>query len=115
MRVPHAEKARVPLRKVTGYLLSGTHRLGRHKARFFAACGFSPAEPDALRGALRRHVADHAVIRQEATRFGTRYAVDGIMATPDGRTPRVRTVWFIGTGEEVPRFVTAYPLTRGDP
>jgi len=46
------------------------------------------------------------------TPLGIRYAVDGIMAAPDGRAPNVRTVWFIETGEEVPRFVTAYPLKR---
>jgi hypothetical protein len=32
------------------------------------------------------------------------------MATPDGRTPLVRSVWFIDTGTEIPRFATAYPL-----
>jgi hypothetical protein len=33
---------------------------------------------------------------------------------PDGRTPTIRSVWFIETGEEVPRFVTAYPLAKGE-
>jgi hypothetical protein len=28
---------------------------------------------------------------------------------PDGRAPLVRAVWFIGTDEEIPRLVTAYP------
>jgi hypothetical protein len=30
----------------------------------------------------------------------------------DGRNPLVRAVWFIETGEAIPRLVTAYPLER---
>ena len=36
------------------------------------------------------------------------------MKTPDGRAPRLRSVWFIETGADTPRFVTAYPLRRED-
>ena len=59
---------------------------------------------------LRRHAADYEVARTENSPFGARYVVEGIMATPDGRDPLVRTVWFVDTGAETPRFVTAYPL-----
>ena len=31
---------------------------------------------------------------------------------PDGRQPFIRAVWFIETGEEIPRLATAYPLQR---
>jgi hypothetical protein len=41
-----------------------------------------------------------------------RYIIDGILITPDGRNPMVRSVWFIETGEITPRFVTAYPAGR---
>lgn len=39
-----------------------------------------------------------------------RYIVKGELLVPDGRTPLIRSVWFIETDEHVPRFVTAYPL-----
>ena len=42
--------------------------------------------------------------------FGTGYTVEGALLAPDGRTLRVRVVWFIEIGEAVPRLVTAYPL-----
>jgi hypothetical protein len=46
--------------------------------------------------------------------IGVRYVIESIMQAPDGRTPTIRSVWFIETGEEKPRFVTAYPLARGE-
>jgi hypothetical protein len=46
----------------------------------------------------------------EDTPFGTSYTVEGAMATPDGRAVQVRVVWFIDSGEALPRLVTAYPL-----
>jgi hypothetical protein len=48
----------------------------------------------------------------EATPFGTRYVIEGILSTPDGRALLIRTVWFIETGQQIPRFVTAYLLQR---
>jgi len=36
----------------------------------------------------------------------------GTLAAPNGRKPLVRAVWFIETGENKPKFVTAYPLER---
>ena len=41
---------------------------------------------------------------------GVSYLVEGPLATPSGRQPRVRTVWLVETGELAPRFITAYPL-----
>jgi len=38
--------------------------------------------------------------------------VDGALAAPDGRRPRVRVIWFIETSEDVPHLVTAYPLEK---
>jgi hypothetical protein len=41
MPLPNAENAYVPLSKITRYLLSETHSVGRAKARFFRALGFN--------------------------------------------------------------------------
>ena len=35
----------------------------------------------------------------EPSPFGTRYVVEGIMTAPDGRSPLIRTVWFIRNEE----------------
>jgi len=60
--------------------------------------------------ALLRHARESNVVDSVVTQFGTKYRIDGRLRTPDGRDPRVRAVWFVGTGEQRPRFVTAYSI-----
>lgn len=109
MKLPHHQRAMVPRDKIVQYLLSPTHDQGRHKWAFFTAFGFNAQRWEELAAALRRH-ANYEVADTEHTPFGTRYAIEGIIETPDGRSPRIRSVWFLSPDEEVPRFVTAYPL-----
>lgn len=110
MKLPEYKSAIVPDRKITAYLLSLTHRDGRNKAAFFMRYGFTADDWQTLSAALKRHAADHEVVATETTVFGTNYVVEGPLLTPDGRSPRVRVVWFIATGERIPTLVTAYPL-----
>jgi hypothetical protein len=110
VKLPNQENATVAREKVVDYLLSTTHRDGRHRAVFFGGFGFAPDDWQALAEALIRHASDHEVAKEEDSPFGTRYVVEGIMLMVDGRTAYVRTVWFIDNGADTPRFVTAYPL-----
>ncbi len=110
MKLSMAGTIEIPKEKITDYLLSKTHWDGRHKAAFFRAFGFTVEAWDLLVNALHKHVADHEVVKKENSPFGIRYVVEGKMEVPDGRAPTVRSVWFIGTGEDVLRLVTAYPL-----
>lgn len=114
MKLSNCANATVPQDKITGYLLSATHRDGRHKAAFFTSFGFTAEHWQELAAALLRHAADHEVAREEDSPFGKRYVIEGTMEAPDGRTPLLRSVWFIETDAEVPRFVAAYPLRRED-
>lgn len=113
MKLPHHESVEIPEQKIAEYLLSSTHRDGRHKAAFFSSFGFSTERWEVLAEALREHAANHEVAKVEDSPFGTRYIVEGVLTTPDGRNPLVRSVWFIDAGETTPRLVTAYPLKRG--
>jgi len=110
MKVPNTEQAIVPRAKLADYLLSSSHRDGRHKARFFSNSGLFQDNWLELENLVRQHVQEHEITKEESSPFGTRYVVDGIMKMPNGRTPRIRTVWFIRFTEEIPRFVTAYPV-----
>jgi hypothetical protein len=110
MKLPSVEQAAVKREKVTDYLLSASHPNGRHKARFFAAFGFSAAAWEVLANALLHHAVEHDVTKVESSPFGARYVVDGKLFSPDGRNPMVRTVWFVESGDTTPYFVTAYPL-----
>jgi hypothetical protein len=113
MGLPGAERADVEPRKVTDYLLSSVHPVGRHKARFFRALGFSLGQADELRGALLRIARHGTVSSRVVTAFGTRYIVDGVVETPAGISVALRTVWIIPQGSGRPEFVTAFPRRRG--
>ena len=89
MKLPNLEAAVVPEEKIIGYLLSATHRDGRHKAAFFLSFGFAAGAPETLRAALLNHAAEHEVSKAESTPFGTRYVVEGTIETPLGRTPKI--------------------------
>ena len=110
MKLPNADLVRVERAKITDYLLNAEHRYGVSKARFFARFGFSLADWETLAQALREHVRQHEVNRVTQTSFGPQYEVEGELSTPDGRTPRVRSVWQLDHGMVAPRLITAYPL-----
>ncbi len=112
MKLPRAEEAVVPREKVTDYLLSSSHRTGRAKAEFFTRFGFTVEGWWALADALKRHAASCEVEAVQKTAYGTRYTIEGPLETPDGRNPRVRTVWFVEAGGLASRLVTAYPCSR---
>ena len=110
MKLPGAKQASVRPGKVTEYLLSASHPNGRHKAHFFRAFGFSVDAWQVLEHALLQHAKEHYVFKADPSPFGVRYVIDGKLCSPDGRNPKVRTVWFIESGETIPYFVTAYPI-----
>jgi hypothetical protein len=109
MKLPEYESVSIPLEKITGYLLSSAHPSGRSKARFFARFGFSAAEPNILMEALRKH-AYNDYAKSEKNPFGTRYVKEAPLFAPDDRKPLMRTIWFIEHDEQIPLFVTAYPV-----
>jgi Domain of unknown function (DUF6883) len=78
------------------------------KALFFSRLGFAATRWEELAEAFKRHAAENDVAEEKATTFGTSYTFEGPLVTPDGRNPVVRVVWFIETGETIPRLVTAY-------
>lgn len=99
MKLPNCERAVVSREKLVDYLLSTTHRDGQHKAAFFGSFGFRPENWETL-----------AWTKVEESPYGRRYVIEGIMLMADGRDTLLRTVWFIDTDTDTPRFVTAYPL-----
>ena len=112
MRLPNADQARVDREKITDYLLSTTHPRGRSKAEFFIRFGFRAEGWEMLADALRNHAVSYPVARTVSSPYGVRYTVDGPIETPDGRNPRVRTVWMIDEGSTTPRLLTALQVRR---
>jgi hypothetical protein len=110
MKLPNPEKLLVERDKITGYLLNPAHRYGASKARFFADFGFRLDAWEVLAEALCEHGRTHEVARVQETGYGPRYTVEGVLTTPTGRGPRIRSVWQWDKGAVAPRLVSAYPL-----
>ena len=110
MKLPNRERAQVPKRKLTKYLLSLSHPVGGPKARFFRSHGFDDTSVDRLRAELLGVAQRGEVVETEETAHGTKYVIVGSLLAPGGEEISVRTVWIIETpGVSDPRFVTAYP------
>ena len=110
MKLPHADQAIVDETKVSGYLLNPDHPHGSKKARYFEGFGFLSSEPKLLSDALKSLAIAGEVSQVRQTDYGPCYSVEGQLAAPDGRNPRVRSVWMVDEGGVAPRLITAYPL-----
>jgi len=107
--LPNADDAIIDAAKLRDYLLSTQHPLGRFKARFFGALGFSADRWQELESALRTQHLTQLAEQGAAIGGGQKFMIQAILTGPNGQTAVVVSVWFVRLGEAVPRFVTAYP------
>jgi hypothetical protein len=109
MPIPHADSARVPLEKLTEYLLNEQHPVGGSKAKWFRSLGYQADHPVTLERDLCELVRTSEVYTENDTPFGTKYVVSGRMKSPSGKEVNLTTVWIIEPSDRSPRLVTAYP------
>ena len=109
MQIPNANRAVIDPTKLHGYLLSRSHQVGRFKAAFFLALGYSPEDWRRLEADLRSQHLPKDATPEERTSYGQKYAIRATLVGPSGSSADVVSVWFVRRGEEFPRFVTAYP------
>ena len=109
MSLPNADRAVIDATKVRDYLLSKTNPVGRFKAAFFSALGYSADRWEVLRDDLLVLADTARAAPGKPSPFGRPFEVDGILTGPSGRSAEIRTVWIIRTTEDSPRFVTAFP------
>ena len=95
--------------KIRDFLLSRSHPVGRHKAAFFAAPGYTTVDWERLRHDLIALARGGTVTFSEDGPFGRKLALDGMLSGPSGRSASVRTIWIAETDSAALRFVTAYP------
>lgn len=112
MKLPDAQLATVPERKITHYLLNPAHPAGGSKAGFFLKHGFTTAGWQTLTEALLQIARENEVVETDLTPHGRRYVVDGRLTAPDGAGLNVRTAWYIDFTGGAPRFVTAHPMPK---
>jgi hypothetical protein len=107
--IPNSDNAVISIEKLRDYLLNSEHRRGGHKAKLLLAFGYRTDNPERLDQDLRaQHLtAECHEIKQSP--WGTRYEIRSPLATPNGRTIMMESIWQIDTGTDVPRFITMYP------
>ena len=112
MTLPNADRAVIEGAKLFDYLLSRSHPVGRFKAKFFTSLGYFREGWERLEADLRsQHLSQPATL-VATTRHGRKYEIRAMLKGPSGPAAEVLSVWIIRPGEEVPRFVTAYPGGR---
>jgi hypothetical protein len=106
--LPNIERAVIPEEKLRDYLLAPTHLVGRHKAAYFRALGYTQENWKALESDLRRFLREDAR-EKEITKYGTKFEIQSQIDGPAGRSARIITAWIVLRGEDFPRFITAHP------
>ena len=112
MKLPGVDRAVVDAAKIRDYLLSDSHPVGRFKATFFAALGYSAGGWESLAADLRAHAIENEAVATEANDYGQKHQVRGRLEGPAGKTAVIVAVWIVLRGEHFPRFVTAFPGDR---
>ena len=108
MRLPNADRAVVAQEKITEYLLSPANERGRPKARYFTSFGFSADDWEVMANALVGLAMQVEVTETIETVYGIQYVIIGDIESPDGRNPRIRSVWQVDYGFDHPRLISAY-------
>jgi len=67
LHIPNAERAVIEPAKLHEYLLSRTHPVGRFKAAFFLALGYSSEDWSQLEADLRSQHLSHEATAEEPT------------------------------------------------
>ena len=109
MRLSNRENAFVPQQKLTEYLLSETHPIGKAKAQYLNNMGYDAAHAGVLEEGLLQIAHDEVVTDLVTSEYGTKYFIDGSLSTPMGSAMQVPTVWITQLWDSRSRFVTAYP------
>ena len=114
MKLPFLDNIFVPEPKITQYLLNLDSENGKSKAHFFLAFGFTIEAWEVMAESLKQHARIHEVTSiVPKLPFGTNYVIEGNLITPDGRNPQVRVIWAIDVNSDIPRLISAYPLSGG--
>jgi hypothetical protein len=110
LKLPNNHRAEVNLQKLLDYLLSETHPVGKSKAKYLRSFGFNNANVELLKQGLITIAQAEDVKEAISSPHGVKYVIDGPLQTPVRTFIKLRTIWIIEKGEEVPHFITAYPI-----
>jgi hypothetical protein len=107
--LPNFEKAIIEPDKLYNYVLSSSHPVGRFKAAFFRSCGYSSDNWRDFESSLRSIISYYDAVEAGESRYGKKYVVEGKLSNSSGDIVNIISVWVILNGDDIPRFITAYP------
>lgn len=110
MKLPNSKKAFVSKEKLLNYILSEIHPVGKFKAKFFRNLGFNETNIRLLEKTLIKLAQAEEINEVITSPYGTKYVVDGKINAPNRKGVGIRTIWIIEKGNQLPKFVTVYPL-----
>lgn len=106
-KLPHGERAVIPMEKLTHYCLNPGHPRGKDKARVFASVlGLTQDRADELYNLVRQAALHGDITKQEQTVCGHYYRVDWPVPAQVGVI--LRTIWQLTPGEEAPRMISVF-------
>lgn len=110
MKLPNSKKAFVSKEKLLNYILSETHPVGKFKAKFFRNLGFSETNIHLFEKTLIKLAQAEEVKEVITSPYGTKFVIDGEINAPKRKGAGIRTIWIIERSNQIPKFVTVYPL-----
>ena len=82
MELPNRENAFIAPAKLTEYLLSETHPIGKSKASFLRQAGFDQANTDVLEQRILGIAHSQEITETVSSVHGTKYIIDGPLEIP---------------------------------
>jgi hypothetical protein len=93
--IPNADRAVIEPTKLHDYLLSRTHPIGRFKAAFFQALGYSSEDWRQLEADLRSQHLPKGAAADEPTPYGRKYVIRATLIGPGGASAALVSVWVV--------------------
>lgn len=110
MNLAKLYEVNIPRKKITDYLLSSTHLLGKNKAAYFSKYGFYAENPEIFTAAIHQLVIEFDIQSVSENKYGKIYIVDGNLKTPSKKLMKARSVWIVLKNQETATLITIYPL-----
>ena len=110
MKLLNSKNAVIPKEKLIKYVLSETHPIGKFKAKLFRSLGFNETNLHLFEKELQSLAKLQDVKDIVKSQYGTKYIIEGQIRTPNRTVLKIQTVWIIEKNQNIPRFVTVYPV-----
>src|SRR3954452_21790852 len=95
LRLPSGGYAIVSKAKICDYLLASNHPIGRFKAAFFFALGYTIDNWERLQADLLELAKSGEAFAGRENPYGKKYEVHGTLVGPSGRRADLVTVWIV--------------------